>query len=213
MAEYQVARGRAPPPAPMGDVASVHSDTGQLTVVTPEWDAFNSTLNVSLSCFTEAVRGDRDWSDLEKCVEYTLSFFSLHNLRLYAFPLRLRFPWDDEPSANATADATAAAAAAAAAIGAAPAASAMHTDPDHHHHHDDGYYYATGIEVLYVFFFLAIVLLICGAVAGDAYLGDADEWEWRVCDGRYVRVAVAEAQATPPPPPPPPPPRARRVSV
>lgn len=80
----------------MGDVdeyAVVDSETGALTGTPINLSNFTLRYNVSLSCFTEAVRGTRPWQDLEQCFELVFSIFSLKRVRIVGWPLRGVFPW------------------------------------------------------------------------------------------------------------------------
>ena len=146
----------------MDDFVTVNSSSGDLTLVTPAIDAFNSTLSVSLACFTEAFRGDREWSNFEQCVEYSLSLFTLQNLRFHMYPLRVVFPWESTADAVMSTNATA-----------TPNALAPHTNTDHVHGNDDAYYYyASGLELIYVFFLFSLVVVLCGASLADTYTND-----------------------------------------
>ena len=176
------------------DVVRIDSDTGELVVQTPHSDVFNSTLNVTARCFSEWVRGTRESDSLAECIQYTLSFFSLEGLRFYLFPLRVQLPWETAAEAGVSSTASAASA------DEAPGGASLHVDADHHHYADP--YYATGLDLVFFFVFLSLILLICGATFGDFYVQDAGEGtEWRYRNGRYLKVAAPAAAAASLPPP------------
>ena len=182
-------------------VIRIDSDTGEFILQTPSSGVFNSTLNVTARCFSEWARGTRESNSLAECIQYTLSFFSLERVRFYLFPLRVQLPWETAEEAGVSAAASAASA------GEAPGGASLHVDADHHHHSTDPYY-ATGLDLVFFFVFLSLILLICGATFGDFYMQDVggEGTEWRYRNGRYVRVAVepppaaAAAAASLPPP-------------
>lgn len=178
------------------DVVRLDSDTGELLLTVPANGVVNATMNVSVACATELLSGDRSWDELVGCVNWLVSVWSLQNLRITAFPLRVVWPWDDlaTPLANATA---------AALDAVAPATTAAHVayddDDDHDHHARDPYYdewYVTGWELLYVFFFLSTAAIVCGAVLTESYAQDG--WAWSERERRYVRVASKPASAADP---------------
>lgn len=187
----------------ISDVIRVDGPNGDLIVQTPDTDAFNSTLNVSLACLTELARGTRNSTDLAACLRYTLSVLSLSDLRVYFWPFRVHWPWESPEEAGVVGYS----ASAAAPGGAAAMAPHVGGDDDHDHHHDhhyDGYYdgyYAAGYEVVFLFLFLGLVISLCGFAITDTYAYSYDpesQTEWRYDRGAYRRVKVAEAPASRP---------------
>lgn len=190
---HRAQSGRGPARGVMGDVLRVDSSVGDLILQPPEvGGVLNASLNVSLACFTQLARGEREWDQLSQCIRYTMDLLTLQNLRVYLFPFRIWFPWET------AAEADVAVPAAAAAPAATPGVSAPHVDDHHDHHHYDPYY-VTGYEIIYLLFFLGLLIVICGAALGDTYVRDpvydADGVEWRYRDGRYVRVAAGPSEA------------------
>lgn len=173
-------------------------DGSDLIVQTPDTDAFNSTLNVSLACLTELARGTRNSTDLAACLRYTLSVLSLRDLRVYFWPFRVHWPWESPEEADVVGYGASAAAPGGAAM--APHVGDDDDDDDDHHYYDHhyDYYYATGYELVFVFFFLSAILLVCGFVVADTYGYDADgQTEWRYDGGVYRRVKVVADPTTP----------------
>lgn len=174
-------------------VVWVDSSSGDLVLQPPGNDALNTSLNVSLACFTELARGTRNITDLGACIRYTLN-----GMRIYFWPLRVHFPWESPEQASVVGyDASASAPTTPGGVG----MHADHTDhADDHHHHDPYYasYYASGAEAVFLFLVLGLVLLICGFAITDAYAyngaydGNA---EWRYDRGAYRRVEATVERA------------------
>ena len=136
-----------------GDVVRVNSDTGDLIVLPDPSDIWNVTVNVSLACFTEAARGDREWSQFNACFQIIFSIFSLQRVVVQGWPLSVLFPWE---SRDEVAD------------GSSPAILAMHTETDHVHHEHGGLD-TTGASLLFFFIFFGFFALLLSLCATDGY--------------------------------------------
>ena len=163
------------------DVIQIDPLSSDLLITSPSVSWVNSTINITASCFTDLVRGDRTWDDLDRCVQVVFSFFSLQSVRIYGFPIRWVWPWDSAEVAAANASAVAlnalnALAPSAAAEGGAPAYSgAFHvvgTDDDGHYHHDDDGYYVYPFDIVWFFLLFGFASLLCGASYTAYYYDD-----------------------------------------
>lgn len=78
------------------EYVSIDSDTGVLSGTPLQLDNVTLFYNVSLACFTEAMRGTRPWGDLEHCFELVVSIFSLEHVRIVGWPVELFLPWETQ---------------------------------------------------------------------------------------------------------------------
>jgi hypothetical protein len=155
------------------DIVRIDADTGDLTWSTPSLSWANSTINISASCFTELVRGDRKWDDLDRCVEIVWSFFTLRSVRITGIPVRVTWPWDSPE--EAAANASAAALSYLAPVPDEAYAGALHITDDHHHHDGDGDgdWYVYPLDLVWIFFLVGFLSLLCGASYNAYYYDDA----------------------------------------
>ena len=136
------------------DYAVVDSTNGDLTGNPVQSAALNLTYNVSLACFTQALRGQREWSEFEHCLELLVSVFSLKNVRIMGWPFEYLFPWEDPSVLDDDAAAPA-----------APSALASHVDD--HTHYDTAT--VAGIDLFGFLIAAAFLSLLLGLCATDGY--------------------------------------------
>ena len=149
----------------LDDFLEVDNSNGDLLMQLPENDVFNVTANVSLACFTTAIRDDVSLSSLGQCFSLLFSIFSLERVSITGWsPWEIRFPWEDaggEPAATAAAATTAASAAV------APGTLAFHDDTHTHtytHSHGD----MTGFDLFFAIAVFGTLFLFLGLCAADS---------------------------------------------
>lgn len=144
----------------LDDVLRVDSDVGDLLLQVPENDVANLTANISLACWSQAIREDRSWSEFQGCFSLLFSLFSLERVEVTGWPLALTLPWERGS------DDTAAAASSASA--AAPAALAYHDETTHTHTYTHSHGDLSGFDLFFFILVFGTLFLFLGLCAADS---------------------------------------------
>ena len=140
------------------DYVAVDETNGELLMQVPDNDVLNVTANISLACFSSAIRGSRSWSDLEGCFSMLFSLFTFENIKVTGWPLGLRMPWEDDDVSGTANEASAA----------APGALGYHDDTHTHtytHSHGD----LSGFDLFFFISIFGLLFLFIGLCAADTY--------------------------------------------
>lgn len=151
------------------DYVTLSNEDGTLLLNTPLDGApsseFNSTLNVSLACVTELIRGTREATNARSCVRIMIDLLVLQGVEVSFWPFAVRFPWEvtangdgddglaiDGPNATTT-------------TAAAGTGGERFAEPHYARHTEDD---DTSLATFYLIDFLALFFLILffSAVAG-----------------------------------------------
>lgn len=143
----------------------VNSNTGHLLIESPPVDQFNLTLNISLACFTTAIR-ESNWSNFSNCFSIVFSLFSLQRFRIYGWPLQWIAPWESDTvlvndGAQQIADTL--------------TEDALHHEEEDTHTHPNSLLFG-GFDLLWFFLFIGFFALLLGTCAGDRYTIPAEEY-------------------------------------
>lgn len=171
----------------LDDFLVVDSDSGDLLIQSPDNPVLNITANLSLACWSQAIREDRSWSEFGGCFSMLFSLFSLDNVLVTGFPLALLMPWEGGDQ-GVVGDGDAAHAASA--IAPNPGRLAYHDETTHTHTytHNHGSGAVAGVDLAFfivVFGLLALFLSLCLADScAEAYTSQ------RGRKGNYEAVAA-----------------------
>jgi len=164
----------------LDDFLRVDSDRGDLLLRVPENDVANITTNISLACWSQAIREDRSWSEFQGCFSMLFSLFSLERVEITGWPLALTLPWEgggDEGGADAAA--------------AAPAALAYHDETTHTHTYQHSHGDLSGTDLVFFILVFGTLFLFLGLCAADSCAAAyAAPPPTRDRKGRYEAVAA-----------------------
>lgn len=174
------------------DVIRVNSDTGELIIDAPSPDWANVTANISLSCITELLGGERGFDNIERCVEIVFSILTLSKVRLYGFPLELRWPWQDDLAALTT---NASLASLTPSVAEGSYAGALHVSGEAEYAHDHNDFYVYPVDLLALFVLVGFLSLLCGAGYNDYYYTDTNgRLVWNGVGYERVRPKAQEGE-------------------
>lgn len=140
------------------DYVAVDETNGELLMGVPDNDVLNVTANISLACFSSAIRGSRSWDDLEGCFSMLFSLFTFENIQVTGWPLGLRMPWEDDDDVSGSISEAAA----------APGALGYH-DETHTHTYTHSHGDLSGFDLAFFVIVFGLLFLFLGLCAADSY--------------------------------------------
>ena len=163
----------------LDDFLRVESDAGDLLLQVPENDVANFTANISLACWSQAIREDRSWSEFQGCFSMLFSILSLERVEVTGWPLALTLPWESSGGGDDDTDT------------AAPAALAYHDDTTHTHTYQHSHGDLSGFDLFFFILVFGTLFLFLGLCAADscaaAYAAPPSARDRK---GRYEAVAA-----------------------